>query len=107
MQQNITLLVLKVYDLGRLRNCLIAHKVLHFNHKTNVAHAEMIPHNYIGRNLRNNMNLNTTVSFYSYNKKVTENAAIIWNEIPHNIKMIKSRKIFKDRLTKVYQEMYV
>ena len=52
------------------------------------------------------MNLNTNVLFYSCNKKVTENAAIIWNAIPHHIKLIKSRKTFKDKLMKLYQESY-
>lgn len=89
--------LLKLTDIANLRTMLISHKVIHENEKTNVAHRNMIL-NRTGRNLRQTNNFQISATFYETNNKVTENARILWNNLPNEYKTIKNRASFKDKI---------
>ena len=88
--------ILKVIDLAKLRSLLIGHKVIYENHKTNSSHVGMTLLNRT-RVLRRNDNVNFTITAQHYDNqnKITENASIIWNDIPNELKILKCRDNFK------------
>ena len=87
--------VLKLSELCKLRTLLIGHKVIYYPNEKNVAHNEIQRNLINGRNMRNNINLRISAASYSAQNKVSENASILWNDIPREIKNIANRENFK------------
>ena len=92
--------MLKITDHAKLRNLLIAHKVMHLQNQTNVAHIMMKPKNYSGRCLRSVSNFTTNINSYKAKRSVADNSSILWNNLPETYKIIHRRKKFKDNVKK-------
>ena len=73
--------ILKLKDLAEIRTLLIAHKVIYDKDKTNISHSDMILSNRT-RNLRSTNIFETTAQFFEYSNKITDKAAIVWNNLP-------------------------
>jgi len=81
--------VLKIKDQTNLRLALIIYddKEVQLSNR----------HQY---NLRNNLNAPLTTVMFNYINKIREEAIIIWNALPNNIKEIQRRDRFKEEITK-------
>ena len=99
--------VLKITDLSKLRTLLISHKVIHHPSKTNISHTDIERVNRDNRNLRNNMNMRITTESFLRNNKISENAAVLWNDIPQDLKLIHRRDTFKNKMKDSYLTNYI
>ena len=86
--------LLKIDDLAKLRLALISHKVIHHPHETNIATHSMKPIS-MHHSLRNDKNLSVEAHFLNKNNKIIEQATIVWNSLPRNIKQLNNTTIFK------------
>ena len=73
--------LLKISDHARLRMALLVQSVVYHKEKTNVALEPMKLNNYSGRILRDNLNFCINAQYFSYERKITENAAVVWNQL--------------------------
>ena len=60
-----------------------------------------------GRNLRNDNNLVLTAEFFRSKNKITEFAAIEWNNLHQDLRNIVNRNKFKDAIKNMYLKNYV
>ena len=59
-----------------------------------------ISNNIHGRNLRNNLDIQTTANHYRVLNKVLEKASIVWNSLKLELKQTKNRNSFKREFEK-------
>lgn len=99
--------ILKVVDLSQLRLSLISHRVIHHSKNINITYQDMqLAQNIHRRNLRNNLNLQTSVNSYANKNKIIEHSSTIWNNLNYDLKQIKNRNTFKDRIQCSLIEQY-
>lgn len=99
--------ILKIQDMMKLRCLLISHKVIHQKDKLNASHNHMLINHHNGRTLRNNLSFQINVDAYTNKNKVTERAMVLWNDLPHYLRNIESRNLFKSKLEEYYLHSYV
>lgn len=98
--------VLKIQDQSKLRTALIGQRVIHYPTELNIAYTEIQNNVDRNRNLRDNLTLRISATSYLAKNKITENAAIIWNDLPHDIRTIRNRDLFKEKVKNRYLNSY-
>jgi len=98
--------ILKVTDQAKVRTTLLSHRVIYYSKQANIAYETMRIANHSGRNLRNNLNFATNINYFLKKNKIVENASVIWNSLPYELKTIQKREAFKNRITNHFMHNY-
>ena len=92
--------ILKVNDLAKLRSLLICHRFVHHNNEINNAYRSLSLTN-TRRNIRRILNFTISPYYYQKTNKIVENSVVHWNELNNELKSIKNRYTFKQKISEI------